>query len=98
MTSRLFNPPNAKATFVQRKRTQRCWYSLDSSQMSTFVPGFQSFLEVFLHHFVFAKLATSSTRVKGLPETIKNVILYIVNEVVGNILNNAGGVAFKMNR
>ena len=31
-------------------------------QMSTYVPGFQSFSE-FLHHFVLAKLATRSIRV-----------------------------------
>ena len=49
-----------------------CWYSLDSSpseysQMSTHLPGFQSFVVVssfFLHDFVLAKLATSSIRVK----------------------------------
>ena len=33
------------------------------SQTNTHVPGFQSFL-VFLHHFILAKLATSSIRVK----------------------------------
>ena len=32
-------------------------------QMSTHLPGFQSFFR-FLHHFVLAKLATSSVRVK----------------------------------
>ena len=35
------------------------------SQMSTHVPGFQSFLR-FLHHFVLAKLATTSIRVIDL--------------------------------
>ena len=33
------------------------------SQISTHVPGFSHFLKVFLHHFVLAKLATSSIRV-----------------------------------
>ena len=32
--------------------------------MSAHVPGFQSILSVFLHHFILAKLATSSIRVK----------------------------------
>ena len=32
--------------------------------MNTHMPGFQSF-PVFLHHFVLAKLATSSITVKG---------------------------------
>ena len=32
--------------------------------MSTHVPGAQSFFKVFLHHFVLAKLPTSSIRVK----------------------------------
>ena len=32
--------------------------------MSIHVPGFQSFFSGFLHHFVLAKLATSSIRVK----------------------------------
>ena len=36
------------------------------SQMSTHLPGFQTF-SVFLHHFVLGKLATSSTRVKKWP-------------------------------
>ena len=40
------------------------WEALaEYSQMSTHVPGFQSFFS-FLHHFVLAKLATSSIRVK----------------------------------
>ena len=43
------------------------WIALaEHSQMSTHVPGFQSFLFLaFLHHFVLAKLANSSIRVKG---------------------------------
>ena len=32
--------------------------------MSTHLPGFQSFSVLFLHHFVIAKLATTSIRVK----------------------------------
>ena len=40
------------------------WIALtECSQMSTHVPGFQSFFR-FLHHFVMAKLATSSLRLK----------------------------------
>ena len=38
----------------------------ENSQISTHVPGFQSFFSFFLHHFVSAKLATSSIRVKYL--------------------------------
>ena len=34
----------------------------EKCQMSTHVPGFQSFF-IFLHHFLMAKLATSSIRV-----------------------------------
>ena len=34
-----------------------------STQMSTHMPGFQSFSD-YLHHFLFANLATSSIRVK----------------------------------
>ena len=35
--------------------------------MSTDVPGFLSFYKFFLHHFVLAKLATSSIRVENRP-------------------------------
>ena len=43
----------------------RCMALAEYSQMSTHVPGFQSFfLVIFLHHFVLAKLGTSSIRVK----------------------------------
>ena len=59
-------PSNAyKATFVQCTCTQRFLGNLqfiartEYSQMNTHVPGFQSFFS-FLHHFVLAKLATSS--------------------------------------
>ena len=37
----------------------------EDSQMSTHVPGFQSFFR-FLHHFLLAKLATASIRVNHL--------------------------------
>ena len=56
------NPSNTKATFVQITRTQiflktiqtlSCWYSL----VSVILQGFS-------HHFVLAKVATSSIRVK----------------------------------
>ena len=50
--------------------TLSCWYSAlaDYSQMSTHMPGFQSFFS-FLHHFVLAKLATTSVGVE-LPGTV----------------------------
>ena len=38
--------------------------------MSTHVPGFQSFFMFFFHHFVKAKLATSSVRVKEEPDLL----------------------------
>ena len=64
--------PMLEATFIQSTKTQivfqkpskAChagirWIALtEHSQMSTYVPGFQSFLR-FLYHFVLAKLATS---------------------------------------
>ena len=75
----LFNPSNAEASFVLSTRTQgfleksiqtlSCWYSLDRalakySRMSTHMcQGFSHF-SGFLHHFVLAKLTTSSIRVK----------------------------------
>ena len=59
----VYNPSNAKVTFVQSTRT---WYSLDSSHWvfsdewpCSRVPGLQSF-SGFLHHFVLAKLAVTS--------------------------------------
>ena len=67
------SPSNAEATFVSSTRMQRflntiqtlsCWYSLDSSQMTTYMPGFLPFLINVFNHFVLAKLATSSIRVK----------------------------------
>ena len=73
----VINPSNAEATFVQSTRMQRFlkktskprhvgihWIVLiEYSQMSTHVPGFQSFF-TFLHNFPLPKLATSSIRVK----------------------------------
>ena len=71
------NLSNAKATLVQSTRTQRsskpCHFGIhrialaENSQMITHVPVFQSFYS-FLHHFVLAKLATSSRRVKYMLE------------------------------
>ena len=52
-----------------KTKSKRChvgipWIALnESSQMSTHMPGFQSFLLGFLHCFVLDKLANSSTRV-----------------------------------
>ena len=67
----LVNLSNAEATFgFFFKPSKPChigirWIALDEySQMSTHMPGFQSFFR-FLYHFVSAKLATSSVRVKG---------------------------------
>ena len=75
-TNGLQQPFQRWITFVQSTRLQRslktmknlsCWYSLGSLtgyfQMSTHMPGFQSF-PVFLHYFVLAKLAISSLTVK----------------------------------
>ena len=71
-----FNPPNAEATFFQSIRMQSfwkiliilsCWYSLDSSPrvLSDEYPcaRISIIFQCFLHHFVLAKLATSSIRV-----------------------------------
>ena len=79
--TRYFNPTNAEATFGQSTRTQSflknictlsCWYSLEAlseySQMNTHMPGFQSYF-IFFHHFILAKLATSSIRVKSNANT-----------------------------
>ena len=82
------NLSNAETTFGQSTRMQRfskiiytlsCWYSdthwialAEYSQMSTHVPRFQSFFR-FLHHFVQAKLATSSIRVKQVSANIYQV-------------------------
>ena len=51
---------------LHRKSSTPChvgphWIALDEySQMSTHMPGFQSFFSFFLHHFVLAELATTS--------------------------------------
>ena len=75
------NPSNTESTFVQSTRTQRfwktietlsCWYSLDSScrALSDEYPYARVLYitQGFLHHFVLAKLATSSIRVEILKE------------------------------
>ena len=72
------NPSNAKATFIQSTRMQRflktietlsCWYSLESSHwvLSDEYPfaRVSVIFQFFLHHFVLAKLATSSIRVNA---------------------------------
>ena len=47
--------------------------------MSTHVPGFQSF-SGFFHHFVLAKLATSSIRVKRSPQQVTlGPLIFFVN-------------------
>ena len=66
------NPSNAETTFIQSTRCKDFWKPskpcnvgiywralAEYSQMSTYVPVFQTFFR-FLHHFVLAKLATSS--------------------------------------
>ena len=71
------NPSNAEASFGQSTRTQLFLKTIETlsfgihsialaeySQMGTHMPGFQSF-SAFLHHFVLAKLAASSIRVKN---------------------------------
>ena len=47
------------------------------SQMSTHVQGFKSFLKAFLHHFVLAKLATSSIRFKYYLSSVYNFFIDI---------------------
>ena len=54
--------------------------------MSTHFPGFQSFFR-FLHHFVLAKLATSSIRVKLISKHLVN------SEIPGG--GGGGGGAFR---
>ena len=74
------NPFNAEATFSKSTRTQKFWKPskpchvgirwialAEFSWMSTYLPGFRSFFPFFLHHFVLAKLATGSIRVKLWP-------------------------------
>ena len=50
--------------------------------MSTHLPGYQSFFIFFLHHFVLAKLATSSIRVTEIHITEKN-------SFIGSVLQSA---------
>ena len=78
MVWHVVSPSNAEATFIQQTSTQSFfwkpskpyhvgihWMALtEYSQMSTHVPGFQSYSR-FLHHFVLAKLATSSIIIKS---------------------------------
>ena len=74
----LVNPSNAEATFIQSTRTQifsktietlPCWHSLESSRrvLSYEYPfaRVSVIFQVFFYHFVLAKLATSSIRVKN---------------------------------
>ena len=51
------------------------------SQMSTHVPGFQSFFSGILYHFVLAKLATSSVSLK---DHLKNNILLNLDSFINN--------------
>ena len=59
------------------------WIALaEYSQMSTSMPGFQSIFQHFLHHFVMAKLATtSSIRVKEVYEPITGG-LHLSNAII----------------
>ena len=65
----IFNAFNAQGRKDFWKPSKPChvgilWTALtEYSQLSTHMQGFQSFF-VFLHHFILAKLATSSIRVK----------------------------------
>ena len=56
--------------------------------MSTHLPGFQSFLKSFLHHFVLAKLATSSIRVKSGPFYNWKTTYYIQEMIAFHIYVN----------
>ena len=66
--------------FLKTIQTLSYWYSLDrialaEYSLSTNVPGFQLFISCcFLQHFVLAKLATSSIRVKR-PDDFDNISL-----------------------
>ena len=85
------NPCNAEATFIQSTMTQKkklkifkpcCvsihWISLtEYCEMNTCTRVLIVFM--FLHHFVLAKLATSSIRVKGLSAQVQ-----VVTVVVGD--------------
>ena len=73
---RSLNPSNAEAIFVQNTKMQiflkttktwSCWYSLDSSRraLSNEYPyaRVSVIFQVFVHHLVMVKLATTSKRV-----------------------------------
>ena len=101
-----FNPSNyTEATFAQghkyfRKPSKPChvgiyWIPLtEYSRVSTHVAGFQSFFRGFLHHFVVAKLANISIRVRSEvfhPVDFKqHRKVTILNKEI-NILNCNGG-------
>ena len=86
------NPPNAEAAFVQSTMIQiflkpmwtlSFWYSLDSSHWGLsdaypYARGSVTFCR-FLHHFVLAKLAISSIRVKRpVVRTICECAVYLI--------------------
>ena len=53
--------------------------------MSTDVPGFQSFFFSFLlHHFILAKLAAGSIRVKTLASVTENIDMKIAIKLTKN--------------
>ena len=76
MLCTLLNPSNAEATLVHNYKDTKVFENHlnhvgihriafgEYYQMSTQVPGFQSFFSGLLRHFVFAKLASSSIRIK----------------------------------
>ena len=79
----LLNPYNAEATFIKGqgrkyvlKPSKPChvgihWIALtEYSRMSTHMPGFHTF-SGFLHHFIMAKFATSSIRVKAYYKAVR---------------------------
>ena len=88
-----FNPPNAEATFIQTTRWKDVWKSskpchvgihyiahTECFHMYTQMPGFQQF-SAFVHHFVLAKLATTSISVKnifqqGLTLTLLELVVF----------------------
>ena len=105
--SPLFNPSAAEITCVQctkkkkkKKSTQPChvgihWKALtEYVQMSTHLSWFRSFFR-FLHHFLLAKLATTSIRVKsvcpGPPSSERRVVIKcLLNSIQLSQLLRAG--------
>ena len=94
------NPFSDEATFEQSIRTKRSkpchvgihWIVLtEYSQMSTHLPGFQSFLR-FLHHFVLAKLASSSIRVKNVCIQSRRCFIYLQSLLLGYLIHNLRGM------